>query len=199
MGFAVYGEPAGTGYAAVMGWRLGVIAAAAGLSACNIVPSRVPLGESFPAGTAHTLEGRPVEFPDALSDGPVVLAIAYTDEASIDAERWIDAIGARMPKVPAWRMHVAPGTAGLLLGPFIDEGERKRTPERDRAVTLTAYGDLADAVATRTGMGKAELARVLLVRPDGVIAWFCDTGFADTRVDDLVATLSGSDAGPGPR
>ena len=182
-----------------MGRRPALVAAAFLLSACNIVPSRVPLGEPFPAGTARTLDGDPVKFPDALSEGPVVLAIAYTDEASTDARRWVDAIATRTPTVRAWRMHVTPGTVGILLGPFIDEGERNRTPERERATTITAYGDLADAVATQTGMGKAERSRVLLVRTDGVIAWFCDTGFADARVDDLIETLNGSDAGPGPR
>jgi hypothetical protein len=96
-------------------------------------------------------------------------------------------------------MRACPGTIGILLSPFIDEGERKRKPEAGRTVTLTAYGDLADAIATQTGMGKAELARVLLVREDGVIAWFCDTGFADDRVADLLANLSDRDDSAGSR
>jgi hypothetical protein len=173
-----------------MSGRLGFLAAILALSGCNIVPSRVPLGESLPAGTAHTLEGQRIRFPDALAEGPTVLAIAYTDEASVDARRWIEAIGNGTPKTRAWLMRACPGTIGILLSPFIDEGERKHRPEADRTVTVTAYGDLADAIATQTGMGKAELARVLLVREDGVIAWFCDTGFADDRVADLLANLS---------
>lgn len=160
------------------------------VTACNVVPSRVPLGETFPSGVAHSLDGREVRFPDALAEGPVVLAIAYTDDADLDAERWITALSGRKLPCRDFRMHATPGTIGILASPFIDGGERDRTGTADRADILTAYGDLADRIATQTGMGKAEFARVMLVREDGTITWFCDTGFADSRVDDLVATIT---------
>lgn len=157
--------------------------------ACNIVPSRVPLGEAFPAGTARSLDGRDVVFPDALGDGPVVLAIAYTDEADRDAERWVAALHERAAATRAIRMHVTPGTVGVVLSPLIDASARDRTAAAGRADVLTACGELADRIATQTGMGKAELARVMLVRSDGTVAWFCDTGFAPDRLADLLATL----------
>lgn len=160
-----------------------------GAAACNIVPSRVPLGETFPAGVARALDGGEVRFPDAFAEDPLLVAIAYTDEADLDAERWIAESRRRGETIRSVRMHVTPGTAGILLSPFIDAGERGRTGETGPTAVLTAYGDLADRIATQTGMGKAEFARVLLVRTDGTIVWFCDTGFAPERLDDLVATI----------
>ncbi len=158
-------------------------------AACNIVPSRVPLGEMFPDGTARSLDGTEVRFPDTLSDGPVVLAIAYENEADRDADRWIAALAERKLAIRGFRMHVTPGTVGILLSPLIDAGERDAAGESGRRSSLVAYGDLADRIATQTGMGKAELSRVLLVRTDGTIAWFCDTGFAPDRLDDLAAAI----------
>lgn len=187
----MYGVTAGIRYAGIVARiPLMLVLSLAG-AGCNIVPSRVPLGEAFPAGTARSLDGHEVRFPDALGAGPTVLAIAYTDEADRDGDRWIAALSERGVAVPAFRIHATPGTVGILLSPVVDAGERKRAAASVRATTLTAYGDLADRIATQTGMGKAELARVMLVRPDTTIAWFCDTGFAPDRLEDLVANLSG--------
>ena len=158
-------------------------------TACNIVPSRVPLGEKFPNGTARSLDGTEVRFPETLAAGPVVLAIAYENDADRDAERWLEALAERKLAIRGFRMHVTPGTLGILLSPLIDAGERDAAGESGRGNALFAYGDLADRIATQTGMGKAEFARVLLVRTDGTIAWFCDTGFAPDRVEDLAAAI----------
>jgi len=158
-------------------------------AACNIVPSRVPLGEKFPNGTARSLAGTEVRFPDTLADGPVVLAIAYENDADRDAERWLEALAERKLAIRTFRMHVTPGTVGILLSPLIDAGERDATGTSGGRNSLVAYGDLADRIATQTGMGKAEFARVLLVQSNGTIAWFCDTGFAPDRLEDLAAAI----------
>jgi hypothetical protein len=186
---SVYGEGQSFRYAGAMVWRPLASLVLLFATACNIVPSRVPLGETFPAGSARSLDGREIRFPDAFADGPVVLAIAYTDEADLDAERWRAALGERPIAVGFLRMHVTPGTAGILLAPLIEAGVRDRAEAPARASILNVCGELADRIATQTGMGRAELARVLLVARDGTIVWFCDTGFAPDRLDDLIAAL----------
>lgn len=186
---AVYGPGRAFRYAWAMVRTAVPLILSLAATACNIVPSRVPLGEMFPSGVARSLDGHEVRFPDALAEGPIVLTIAYENDADRDAERWLEALAERKLAIRGFRMHVTPGTLGILLSPLIDAGERDAAGESGRGNALVAYGDLADRIATQTGMGKAEFARVLLVRTDGTIAWFCDTGFAPDRIDDLAAAI----------
>lgn len=152
---------------------------------CNIVPSRDPTGEFLPLAEGSTLDGTPITLSQALGDEPAVLLLPYTTDAQIDADRW--ALGLLQLQTPIRRFElgVVPSTFGIVLAPAIDANRRTRRAMVTWPDVLVFRGPSADAIATQTGMGDAQYARVMLVDRERRIVWWNDRGFTPERVTEL--------------
>jgi hypothetical protein len=152
---------------------------------CNVVPSRDPVGEYLPPAEGKTLAGVPTTLAESLAGAPAVLLVPYTDDAQFDAEVWALGLAQLGTPVRRFELGVVPSAAGVLLTPAINVDRRNRRAEVKWPDVLCFSGDGADALATQTGLGSAQYARVLLVDHEQRIVWFCDQGFTAERVLEL--------------
>ncbi len=155
------------------------------LVGCNIVPSRDPTGEQLPAAQGKTLDGTNITLIDVLAGEPAVLTIPYTTDAQLDADRWAMGLHQLGTPIRRFELGVVPSTFGLLLAPAIDSDRRSTRAEVAWPTVLCFYSESADALATQTGMGDAQYARVLLVNGQGTIVWYCDKGYTTERCAEL--------------
>jgi hypothetical protein len=160
-------------------------AALASMVGCNVVPSRDPTGESLPDAAGRTLAGDRITLAGALDGRPAVFFLPFTGDAQLDGDRWALGLHQLGTPIRTFELGVVPSTAGVLLAPVVDHARRKARAEVTWPTTLVFIGDPADAIATQTGMGRAEFVRVLLVDGSGRIVWFNDEGFTPDRVADL--------------
>lgn len=155
------------------------------LAGCNIVPSRDPTGERLPKAEGKTLAGEPVSLESPLAGKPAVFMIPYTTDAQLDADRWSLGLHQLANPTPRFELGVVPTTFGVLVAPAIDMDRRAKRAEVTWPAVLCFYADGADALATQTGMGDAEYARILLVDASGTIVWYCDKGYTTERCAEL--------------
>jgi hypothetical protein len=167
-----------------------LLLAAAVVAGCgSALPNRDPTGEPFPSVVGESLAREPVELPQSLLGEPAVLLIGYEQEAQFDIDRWVlgllqSGTGARileLPTIPALVPTVASG--------WIDEGMRSGIPEEDWGIVVTLYGSGAGAVAEMTGTENGRLARVVVLGPQGEVAWFDDSGYAPRKVLEMTGLL----------
>lgn len=157
-------------------------------SCSSPAPRGVSLGEVFPTVTGESLAGDEVTFPDDVTGEPAVLIVAYVQDAQFDVDRWL--LGLAQLDTPA-SIHEVPTIDGWLptmFGGFIDDGMRRGIPEEDWRAVVTVYGDDAELITSWTGTDRPRNARVLLLDPDGRVAWFDDRGFSAGLASDLDAT-----------
>ena len=159
--------------------------------ACSsTLPNRDPTGERFPSVSGETLAGEPVSLPGDLAGRPAVLLIGYKQETQFDIDRWL--LGFAQAGLDAALLEVPtiPGLAASLASGFIDDGMRSGIPREDWSVVVTLYGDAAKPVARLTGTENGNNARVIILAPDGTIAWFHDRGYGTRQVLAVVETVA---------
>ncbi|MFO0829501.1 MAG: hypothetical protein U0572_15290 [Phycisphaerales bacterium] len=159
--------------------------AAVFLGGCNLVPSRDPTGEMLPSAEGKTLDGAPVTLRGELDGKPAILMIPYTDDAQFDCDRWSLGLDQLHTPMRRFELGVVPSTFGVVAAPAIDMSRRQKRAEVAWPTVLCFYGDGADALATQTGMGDAQYARVMLVDAAGAIRWYCDKGYTAERCEEL--------------
>ena len=157
----------------------------------STLPNRDPTGERFPTVSGETLAGEPVTLPDDLAGQPAVLLIGYKQETQFDIDRWL--LGFAQAGLDAALLEVPtiPGLGASLASGFIDDGMRSGIPREDWSVVVTLYGGAAKPVAQLTGTENGNNARVIVLAPDGTIAWFHDRGYGTRQVLTVVDTVAG--------
>ena len=153
------------------------------------VPNRDPVGETFPQVKGRDLDRDTVELPGEIAGSPAILLVGYLQDTQFDIDRWTLGLlqadcRIRVLEIPA----VTGWFPEMFLQPTIDEGMRAGIPPEDWAAVVTLYGEDADRLQQFTGTERARNARVLLVDPEGRVAWFWDRGFSPARLLEMLAT-----------
>jgi hypothetical protein len=160
------------------------------LQACGTThANRQPVGETMPRVSGSDLEGTRRSFPDEIAGGPAVLLVGYKQNAQFDIDRWMLGLDQLGVKAPVYEL---PTIVGMWPGMFasrIDNGMRSGIPEALWAAVVTLYDDDAERLAKFLGNERPNNARVLLVRPDGSIAFFHDGGYSIPHLRALAAAL----------
>lgn len=165
-------------------------------AACtSTLPNRDPSGEVFPTVTGESLDGETVTLPDALAGQPAVLLVGYRQETQFDIDRWLLGFAQAGLAAPILELPTIPSLGASLASGFIDDGMRAGIPKEDWGVVVTLYGGAAKPVAELTGTENGNNARVIVLAPDGTIAWFHDRGYGTSQVlavvDKIEALKSG--------
>ena len=135
------------------------------------------------------LEGNPRSFPDEIENEPAVVLVGYKQNAQFDIDRWMLGLDQMGVKAPVYEL---PTVVGMLPGMFasrIDNGMRSGIPKELWEAVITLYDDDAERLARFLGNERPNNARVLLVRPDGSIAFFHDRGYSIPHLRQLAAAL----------
>lgn len=176
---------------------LPVLAAAALLAGCSSTwERRDPTGEVFPSVVGTSLDGREVALPEEFRGRPVVLLVGYKQNTQFDLDRWLLGLSEAGVDVDVREIPTLPGLLPGAFSGFIDGGMRRGIPREDWGAVITVYGD-ADAIAAFTGNDDGLPGRILLLDPEGRVAFFHDRGYSVgtlRRLREALAALGG--AGP---
>lgn len=175
-------------------WKFGAVAAlAAGafsLVSCRTMHERRdPTGETFPAVTGTSLDGKETPLPAAFAGRPVVLLVGYEQSSQFDIDRWLLALSDAGVDVAVREVPTIPGMVPGLFAGFIDGGMRRGIPQEDWGAVVTVYGD-GDRIARFTGNRDGLPGRVLLLDGEGRVVFFHDRGFSPGTFGRLKAALA---------
>ena len=156
--------------------------------------NRDPVGDRFPSVSGDSLDGTEVSLPDGIGGGPSLVLAGYAQATQFDIDRWILGLlqmdsTLRVVEVPA----IQGWFPSTFLRPTIDGGMRDGIPREDWRSVVTLYGSDAARLQAFTGTERPGNARVLLLDPDGVVAWFWDQGYSPRRLREMLAIAA--DAG----
>lgn len=156
--------------------------------------NRNPSGEPFPRVEGESLEREPVVIPDDLAGAPAVLLIGYKQSAQFDIDRWL--MGLLQADVDAQLVEVPtiPGLMPTIASKWIDDGMRAGIPREDWGAVVTLYGDTAKPVARFTGTENGQLARIVVLDPEGRVVWFTDQGYSARKALDIAERVSAMNA-----
>jgi hypothetical protein len=160
-------------------------------SGCSsTVANRNPTGTVFPTVTGRVLDGGTVTLPDDLGDSerPVVLIVAYDQDAQFDVDRWLLGLLQAELDVAIYEVPTVKGLVPGLIADRIDEGMRSGIPEEDWASVVTVYDD-AEKIVAFTGNEDPLNARVMLLDDVGRVVWFHDDGYSARLVLELEENL----------
>lgn len=146
-------------------------------SCSTTYPRRDPTGETFPTVTGQALSGENVTLPDVGKGAPLLLLVGYKQETQFDLDRWLLALDQAGWKVKTFEVPTIPGMLPRMFSGFIDGGMRRGIPQEDWAGVVTLYGEAAP-VAEFTGNEDGLPGRILLLDPEGKVAFFHDRGFS---------------------
>ncbi len=141
------------------------------------------VGKAFPAVRGTSLDDKPWTIPDDLlglpenQGRPVLLLIGYKQNAQFDIDRWMVGLLQLRTPVSFYEVPTIEGMAAGVLGDAIDNGMRRGIPAENWGVVITVYRE-AGRITSFTGTRNGNNARVVLVGPGGVVAWFHDRGFS---------------------
>jgi hypothetical protein len=149
------------------------------------IANRNPTGEMLPTVVGQSLEKDRTELPKALAGRPAVLLVGYRQSSQFDIDRWVMGflqadVNAQIVEVPT-----IPGLGPSFASGWIDDGMRAGIPKEDWGSVVTLYGDAAKPIAELTGNENGQVARVLVLNPQGKIVWFDDEGYAPRKAMEI--------------
>ncbi len=153
------------------------------------IPNRVAVREHLPRVGGRDLDRDTVALSEEIAGSPTILRVGSLRDAQSDIDRRnLGLLRARcrlrvleIPAVTDWFPEV-------FLQPTIDDGMRSGIPRGERAAVIILYGEDADRLQRFTGSERARKARVILLDPEGRVAWFWDRGFSPARLLQMLAT-----------
>lgn len=160
--------------------RLSSLLLAAGLLVMGAMP-HASAQTKFPTITTQNLNERSATFPKGLPGQRTIVLVAFYREQQRNLDVWIDKLGLKKPKAPAWiEMPVVPNY-GSLWRSFVDNGMRSGivAPEA-RAKVFTVYGN-RDQFRSRLNLPTADKVYVLVVKRDGTILARADGDFTPDK------------------
>ena len=168
-------------------------AAAAVVGAVTSQPPAVvastPVGRAFPNVAGRSLAGENVRIPEALAGAPAVLLVAYRRGTQADIDRWLEMLRRDLPSLRALELPAIAAIAWRPLAGWIDSGMRRGVPEPMWASVVTLYED-AGRVREFLGDAGGLTAQVVLLDPDGRVAWFAADGYSEDAAARLRASAA---------
>jgi hypothetical protein len=144
----------------------------------STLPNRMPEGEQFPRVSGTSLAGGQYVLPDSFKGKPVILILAYDQNAQFDIDRWgVGFFTADLDLPPVYEIPTIPGLIPSLLKERIDGGMRKGIPQESWKDVVTVYGSDGKKLAEWTGTENPRNARVVLLDEEGKVVWFHDRGY----------------------
>lgn len=145
-------------------------------------PDGDPLGEPLPEVRAKALAGQELTIPDNLTGAgenprPAILLIGYRQDAQFDIDRWRRALADSSIDAPVYELLAIPGLVPRLFAQSIRSELRAGTPPEQRRAVLTVFAE-AEKLMQFTGAANPVPARVLLLGPEGRVAYFHDQGYS---------------------
>lgn len=150
------------------------------MSGCSSdVANRNPVGETFPTVRGNSLGGSDIVLPDDFQDAkrPVLLLVAYKQNAQFDVDRWLLGILQAGVEVTPYEIPTVEGLVPGMIANTIDDGMRSGIPDEDWASVVTVYED-AEKIVAFTGNEDPLNTRVLLLDETGKVVWFHDEGYS---------------------
>ncbi|MEZ5977191.1 MAG: hypothetical protein R3F34_03120 [Planctomycetota bacterium] len=155
----------------------------------STIPARDPVGEPFPSVVGESLDGVEVRLPQDFAGAPVVLLVAFRQNAQFDLDRWILGLAQAATPVRVVEVPTIPGLVPGLFAGSIDGGMRRGIPIEDWGGVVTLYGDDARRVAEFTGTDPGLVGRVLLLDPHGDVVWSHARGYSAGALLELDARV----------
>lgn len=146
----------------------------------------------FPAVSGEALDGTPFVSRRDLAAGRMVALVAFALEHRSELDTWVpylDALVRSRADVRA-RLFAAIGVPKIMRGAIVAAMKAAVAAPELRASTIPLFVD-ADAFARQLGIGDRAHVTVLLVEPDGRIAWRSSGPFSAAAGASLDAALRG--------
>ena len=152
------------------------------------------VGRPFPAIHGTGLDKREWKIPaDMLVDDnnkprPILLLIAYEQDAQFDLDRWELGLAQANTPIALFELPCIRGWLTRQFSSHIDSRMRTSVPKEHWSIVATVYND-ASTVADFTGDDNPANGRIILLKPDGTVAWFWDAGYSPTHLLELDAAI----------
>jgi hypothetical protein len=146
----------------------------------------------FPPVTGEALDGTPFVAPRDLANGRTVALFGFAIEQRAELETWVpylDALARGGTGVRA-RLFVPLGVPKIMRGALVGAMKAAVTQPELRASTIPLFVDV-HAFVRALGIGDRAHLVILLVQPDGRIAWRGSGPFSETAAASLTAALGG--------
>lgn len=146
----------------------------------------------FPAAAGEALDGTPFVAPRDLTAGRTVAIFGFAIEQRAELETWVpylDAL-ARGGGGLQVRLFIPLGVPKLMRGALVGAMKAAVTQPELRASTIPLFLDV-DAFARALGIRDRAHLVILLIEPDGRVAWRGSGPFSETAGASLSAALGG--------
>jgi hypothetical protein len=147
-------------------------------------------GQTLPQISGQALTGRSIELPAVASGKPAVVIFSFSKTAGNDARSWNERLSKDFPKdVPSFTIIMLESVPKLFRGMALS-GIKGSMPIAMQDRTLVLYHD--DTLwKQRLAFSVDNHAYVLLLGPDGRIAWKSEGAFTEAAYMQLRNQLSG--------
>jgi hypothetical protein len=144
----------------------------------------------FPPVAGEALDGTPFAAPRDLAGGRTVAMIAFALEHRPELESWVPYIDALVRSRRDVRARLFPGIGApkLMRGAIVKAMKAAVTAPELRASTVPLFVDVPK-FASALGIGDRSHLTILLVEPDGRIAWRGSGRYSDAAGASLTAAL----------
>lgn len=144
----------------------------------------------FPAVTGEALDGTPFAAPRDIAGGRMVALFGFALDHRTELESWIPFLDevARAGKVRV-RLFVPLGVPKLLRGSLVGAMKAGVTQPELRASTIPLFVDV-EAFCRALGIAERTHLNVLLIEPDGSVAWRGTGSFTDAARAALTQALA---------
>lgn len=147
-------------------------------------------GQALPQISGQALTGRSIELPAAASGKPAVVIFSFSKTAGNDARSWNERLSKDFPKdVPSFTIIMLESVPKLFRGMALS-GIKGSMPIAMQDRTLVLYRD-ETLWKQRLAFSEDNHAYVLLLGPDGRIAWKSEGAFTEAAYMQLRNQLSG--------
>jgi hypothetical protein len=145
----------------------------------------------FPAVSGEALDGTPFVAPRDLAAGRTVALVAFALEHRPELETWVPYLDSLVRSRPDVRARLFPGIGvpKMLRGAIVKAMKAAVTAPELRASTIPLFVDVG-AFSRALGIADREHLTVLLVEPDGRIAWRGSGPFSRSAGESLTAALN---------
>jgi len=150
----------------------------------------VEIGETLPPLKGEFLNGRHALLPDAAAGKVAFVAMGFTYKSRFPVEDFAKRFRADFGKEPRATFFEVPIIGGMaVMGKwFIDSGMRRGTPKDDYEHVITVYSG-AGEWKKRMAFKATDAAYLLILDPQGKVAWKYTGPFTDAAYNDLAAQM----------
>jgi hypothetical protein len=147
-------------------------------------------GQTLPQISGQALTGRSIELPTAASGKPAVVIFSFSKTAGNDARSWNERLSRDFPgDVPSFTIIVLESVPKLFRGMALS-GIKGSMPIAMQDRTVVLYRD-ETLWKQRLAFSEDSRAYVILLGPDGRIAWKSEGAFTEAAYMKLKHQLSG--------